>query len=46
MIRNPKGFGVWPACPSGVYFVITKLEMLPTSFDLSLHLFFSHINRL
>jgi len=29
MIRNPKDFGVWSACPSGVYSLITKLEMLP-----------------
>ena len=29
MIRNPKDFGVWSACPSGVYSVITKFEMLP-----------------
>ncbi|MDP2970977.1 MAG: hypothetical protein Q8P64_17465, partial [Deltaproteobacteria bacterium] len=32
MIRNPKDFGVWSACPSGVHSVITKLEMLPTKF--------------
>jgi len=31
MIRNPKDFGVWSACPSGVHSVITKLEMLPYS---------------
>jgi len=30
MIRNPKDFGVWPACPSGVHSVITTLEMLPS----------------
>jgi len=29
MIRNPKDFGVWSACPSGVHSVITELEMLP-----------------
>ena len=29
MIRNPKDFGVWSACPSGVHSVITDLEMLP-----------------
>ncbi len=29
MTRNPKDFGVWPACPSGVHSVITDLEMLP-----------------
>jgi len=29
MIRNPKDFGVWSACPSGVHSVITRLEMLP-----------------
>jgi hypothetical protein len=29
MIRNPKDFGVWSPCPSGVHSVITKLEMLP-----------------
>ncbi|MDP3017820.1 MAG: hypothetical protein Q8N70_12220, partial [Deltaproteobacteria bacterium] len=29
MIRNPKDFGVWSACPSGVHSVITKLEMHP-----------------
>jgi len=28
MIRNPKDFGVWSACPSGVHSLITKLEML------------------
>ena len=26
MIRNPKDFGVWSACPSGVHSVITELE--------------------
>jgi len=25
MIRNPKDFGVWSACPSGVHSVITQL---------------------
>ena len=29
MIRNPKDFGVWSACPSGVHSLITKLEMFP-----------------
>jgi len=29
MTRNPKDFGVWFACPSGVHSVITALEMLP-----------------
>ena len=28
MIRNPKDFGVWSACPSGVHSGLTKLEML------------------
>jgi len=29
MIRNPKDFEVWSACPSGVHSVITELEILP-----------------
>jgi len=29
MIRNPKDFGVWAACPSGVHSLITELGMLP-----------------
>ncbi len=33
MIRNPKDFGVWSACPSGVHSVITELEMLPASYS-------------
>jgi hypothetical protein len=35
MIRNPKDFGVWSACPSGVHSVITKLEMLPATYLLN-----------
>jgi len=29
MIRNPKDFEVWSACPSGSYSVITGWEILP-----------------
>ena len=30
MIRNPKDFGVWSACPCGVHSVITELETIST----------------
>ena len=31
MIRDPKDFGGWPACPFGAHSFITELEVLPLS---------------